>query len=175
MNFRPLAKLLIVLASLCLAGSSRAQTVLTTNNVIFNFAAIMPSPSKVTRIEISTVQPIIANGIAYSTQPAALTRYNDLTQITNGYAIFTNLLCGMACTVKVSDNYSSITTNFTITPPLYLDANGNVVGFYYIGPYVRGIGQSYVNRVTTNYDLTVPIANGTNTVIRTAGGTNHVD
>src|ERR1035437_7943615 len=98
---RFLAKILVLASAVCLALPSSAQTVLTTNNVIFNFAAIMPSPSKVTRIEISTVQPIIANGIAYSTQPAALTRYNDLTQITNGYAIFTNLLCGMACTVKV--------------------------------------------------------------------------
>lgn len=145
---RFLAQILVLASAVCFALPSSAQTVLGTNNVIFNFGALVPSPSQVTSIEIRTVEPLIANGLAYSTQPPALTRYNDAAQIANDYAIFTNLLCGMACTVKISDNYSSITTNFTITPPLFYDANSNVVGFDYIGPYVRGIGQFYSNPLT---------------------------
>src|ERR1019366_7497043 len=112
----------------------------------------------------------LANGIAYSTQPPALSLYNDAAQITNGYAVFSNLLCGMACVVTINDTYSSITTNFTITPPLYFDANSNVVGLDYIGPYVRGLGQFYsTHNLTPTQLLTLAnaVTNGQTTITMT--------
>ena len=146
------ALILFILASFVCVPPSGAQTVLSTNNVIFNFGAIVPSGATANSISIKTVQPLIVNGRSYSISPAPLSIANDAAQFTNNYAIYSNLLCGMVCSVSVGYSYGVVTTNFTISPPFVYDANSNVIGFDYVGPYIPGIGQFYSSTVVTNYN-----------------------
>ena len=166
---RQLAKayLLAVVLAVC-AFSSSAQTVngLSTNNVIVNFASFNAPSNTVSSVTVQGCYSFTYGGVYYYNAPVTLGKYN-YPAITNGYAVFTNLLCGVPYTLTLS-GYATYTTNFNIPYTVQPDGNSNISAFTWVGQYVPARSTfTWANPAITNYLIGV----GATNVVPTNGTT----
>src|SRR5581483_7652788 len=100
---RKLLFLASVMASLCLALSSRAQTAnsITTNNVGFNFSTFGQQPGAIRRVTVTPSQfAVVPPG--FLLPPPITLSVASYPQMTNGYVVFSNQVCGLAMQVTFS-------------------------------------------------------------------------
>lgn len=164
MRFRPF--LAILLASICLALSSRAQTAsISTNNVGFNVSTFGLQPNQVTSITVTPSQFAVIPPGFFLPPPMTLSRAN-YPQLTNGYAVFSNQLCGFAMQVTFAGFYSTYTTNYLIpSPASQTNSDGSVNAAYYVGKPWQGGSFSYF--FLNGFNFTTNYINLTNSVVIT--------
>ena len=142
---------------------------LSTNNVIVNFAAFGVPATSISSVTVQGCYSFSYGGTYYYNAPVTLGKYN-YPAITNGYAVFTNLLCGVPYTITLS-GYSTYATNFTIPATTQPDGNGNISAYTWVGSYsATSRTFTWDNPSVTNYLIgvgatNVVTTNGTSIII----------
>lgn len=135
---------------------------LSTNNVIVNFAAFGVPATSISSVTVQGCYSFSYGGTYYYNAPVTLGKYN-YPAITNGYAVFTNLLCGVPYTITLS-GYSTYATNFTIPATTQPDGNGNISAYTWVGSYLANSRTfTWANPAVTNYLIGVGATNAVTT------------
>ena len=132
------------------------QLQFSTNNVIVSFTSLGLTPGTVRYVTVQGVSPLAVPSGFYVNTPQTLSVINDAGQITNGYCVFTNQICGVPFNLTISTYYNVMATNFLVQAAAQPDTNGNVSAAQYVGTWNPYTFQFFwANPVLTNFNYAI--------------------
>jgi|GEM_PF-3886946 len=141
----------LILALLVLGVPAQSQTVaVSTNNVLVRFADFGTVPVNTARITLQALASPTGWSSYYFNPSQTISATTAPAQVTNGFCVFSNQICGLPYRIILAGAYSTFTTNFLVPATTLPDTNGTIAAAKFVGRFYPPFLFVYANGTTNS-------------------------